>query len=496
MTTSAAQDVWELVEHVELAQITPDPCCCRLLPASLAKRLRAIPLCQVNEELMVVCSQEPTPSFHAALSNHLGSQPYRVVRGEERALVQLLRQVYAPTTSLGGLPGQSKDQQTVEMCDEVLRAAVTRGASDIHLLPEEERLRVRLRVDGVLEDYRTFPHVTHAAIVSRFKVMAGMNIAEKRVPQDGRFTIQREGSQPKTDVRVASIPTRYGERLTMRLFSPLQDAATFQELGMRGPTETLFSQTLSSSHGMILLTGPTGCGKSTTLHAAMTRLLESKRGHLVTVEDPIEHEIPGASQIEVDSSEKVTFTRVLRSLLRHDPDVIMIGEIRDRETAEIAVKASLTGHLVLSTLHTNTATGAVTRLIDMGVEPFLVGATLRLAVAQRLVRRLCEHCRRPTRIDLPQATILGDPRLAGQTAWEPVGCVYCMGRGYWGRVGLFEMMPVDAEVLRIIQDKPKETDLIAYMQKHDHALLAKDGVQKILDGTTTVQEVASAVATW
>ena len=243
-----------------------------------------------------------------------------------------------------------------------------------------------MRVDGLLESYREFPIALQPLVLSRLKVLAGMDIAEKRAPQDGRITSRFSGSRQSLDIRVATLPTRYGERMTLRLLTAHASKLSLQSLGMRTPDLRAFTAATARPHGLVLLTGPTGSGKSTTLYVAIEELLKSRGGNVITIEDPIEYEIQGASQVEVDSADKVNFTKALRSVLRHDPDVVMIGEIRDAETANTAVKASLTGHLVFSTVHTNTATGVVTRLMDMGVEPFLIAATLRLSVAQRLVR--------------------------------------------------------------------------------------------------------------
>ncbi len=257
-----------------------------------------------------------------------------------------------------------------------------------------------------------------------------------------------------------------------------------------------FSAAASRPHGLILLTGPTGSGKSTTLYVAIEQVLRTRGGNVITIEDPIEYEIAGASQVEVDSADKVSFTKALRSVLRHDPDVVMIGEIRDPETANIAVKASLTGHLVFSTVHTNTSVGVVTRLLDMGIEPFLIAATLRLSVAQRLVRRLCEACRMPRPMTQHEAEMLRQPHLVGSTVFDPQGCVMCAGRGFTGRVALFEMLASNEEIANLITARASEDAIAHVAQSVNYSTLVDDGVQKILDGTTTVGDVLEAVATW
>jgi type II secretory ATPase GspE/PulE/Tfp pilus assembly ATPase PilB-like protein len=297
-------------------------------------------------------------------------------------------------------------------------------------------------------------------------------------------------------MRVATIPTRFGERVTLRLLSPLQDTPSLAELGMGKGQLDLFTRAIASSNGLVLLTGPTGCGKSTTLYTAIMQLLKTRGGNVITVEDPIEYEIPGTTQVEVDSTEKVSFSRALRSILRHDPDVIMLGEIRDAETAEMAIKASLTGHLVFSTLHTNTAAGVVTRLLDMGVEPFLIAATLRLAVAQRLVRRLCPRCRSLSRLSETDAAALGRPELSGQESYQSTGCVYCAGKGFVKRMALFEMLPGGNETADLISGGATEADLLELMRRSNQPMLLDDGINKVLAGTTTAHQVLSAVGTW
>ena len=314
----------------------------------------------------------------------------------------------------------------VRLADRILRAGLLMHASDVHLDPGAESVRVRFRVDGELEDVLRIPAKMQNGLVSRLKVLAGLDIAERRSPQDGGFTWRMGdpggGRFSPLDVRMATLPVRHGERVTLRLLETAAERLTLDRLGFSPADHAAFSQVLAQPHGLVLLTGPTGSGKTTTLYAAIRQLLEGRPLNILTVEDPVEYEIPGVSQAEVDSSDKVNFAKALRSLLRHDPDVIMIGEIRDADSLDIAVKAALTGHLVLSTLHANGARGSVTRLTDMGLDPHLVPATLRLAVAQRLVRRLCGACKVP-----------------GERGFEAKGCAACGGRGYAGRVGLFEL---------------------------------------------------------
>ena len=382
------------------------------------------------------------------------------------------------------------------VCEELLQAAAMRGASDIHLSPDETALVARMRVDGKLETYSRISNQLQGAVVSRLKVMSGLDIAEKRAPQDGRFTARIGSDQVKTDIRVATLPTRFGERVTLRLLGGQTTTLSLTNLGMNDRDLEMFRRTISRPHGLVLLTGPTGSGKSTTLYAAIEELLRSRGGNVITVEDPIEYEMPEVSQVEIDSADKVSFAKALRSILRHDPDVVMIGEIRDLETAEIAVKASLTGHLVFSTLHTNTASGVVTRLEDMGLQPFLIAATLRLAVAQRLVRRLCDRCRVQRPITEEEAALLGRCDIAGQSIYEPGGCVYCAGKGYVGRIALIECFDCDESVAKLITGGASEETLLANARQRKRSLLIDDAIDKMIAGITTYQEVLEAVVVW
>ena len=315
---------------------------------------------------------------------------------------------------------------SVQLVDRILRAGLLLHASDVHMDPAADSVRVRFRIDGMLEEVLRIPAAMQGAVTSRLKVLASLDIAERRAPQDGGFTwrmggVGAFGAQP-LDVRMATLPVRHGERVTLRLLETGGQRLGIDDLGMSEADRAVFDGVLRRPHGLVLLTGPTGSGKTTTLYAAIQELMKGDPLNIITIEDPIEYEIPGVAQAEVDSADKVNFSKALKSLLRHDPDVVMIGEIRDADSLDAAVKAALTGHLVLSTLHTNDAKSTVTRLVDMGLYPNLVPATLRLAVAQRLVRRLCPEC-----------------RVKGARGWEPKGCPACGGRGYRGRIGLFEL---------------------------------------------------------
>ncbi len=332
---------------------------------------------------------------------------------------------------------------SVQLADRILRAGLLLHASDVHLDPSADSVRVRFRIDGELEDVLHVPAAMQSALTSRLKVLASLDIAERRAPQDGGFTWHPVGmgafSQSPLDVRMATLPVRHGERITLRLLEVGGRRLSMDDLGMSAADRALFDKVLRRPFGLVLLTGPTGSGKTTTLYAAINELLKDSALNVITVEDPIEYEIPGVAQAEVDAADKVNFAKALKSILRHDPDVVMIGEIRDADSLDAAVKAALTGHLVLSTLHANGAKATITRLTDMGLDPNLVPATLRLSVAQRLVRRLCPLCREAYEPTDAELALLGRTRQDAPTLWRAKGCADCGGRGYSGRIGLFEL---------------------------------------------------------
>lgn len=483
------------LEEIRLADAKLDPSWARALPAAGARRFRVIAICEVDGQIIVATSNARVDAVSRFVSKNI-RRPFRLVRTGDASIRRLLAQVHSVPIHVSESGGDAESNRVVSICDELFQAARLRGASDIHLVPNANSLQCSFRVDGLLEHYRQLESEILAGLTSRIKVLAGLNIAEKREPQDGRFTLDATPKWPRMDVRVATIPTRMGERLTLRLLAPMSKAPSLCDLGMSDRDMDHFDRAIQCTNGLILLTGPTGCGKSTTLYTAIIQLMKARGGNVITIEDPVEYEIPGTTQVEVDSASKLTFPRVLRSILRHDPDIIMLGEIRDAETAELAIKASLTGHLVFSTLHTNTAAGVVTRLIDMGVEPFLVAATLRMAIAQRLVRRLCEHCQQPAEMTTMEAAAFGDPSLTNCQTFNAKGCVYCSGKGFSGRTALFEMLRGDAQVAELITRKASEAELLDHMRATNSPMMIDDGIAKVLSGTTTAEQVIRAVQAW
>ena len=381
---------------------------------------------------------------------------------------------------------ESQDNAPViRLINALFTQALRDGASDIHIEPFETRSVVRLRVDGTLRDLIEPARALHGAIVSRVKIMAQLDIAEKRLPQDGRITLRVAGKP--VDVRVSTIPTGHGERVVLRLLDKQAGRLDLTRLGMDEATLAHMDRLIREPHGMVLVTGPTGSGKTTTLYAALSRL-DATALNIMTVEDPIEYDLDGISQTQVNTRIEMSFARALRTILRQDPDVVMIGEIRDLETAQIAVQASLTGHLVFATLHTNDAVSAVTRLVDMGVEPFLLASSLIGVGAQRLVRRLCLECRKPFAADAAQLRALGLAPTDG-TLYSAQGCSACSGSGYRGRTGIYELLTVDDDLRRLIHDRASEQTLREHALSRGMRSLRDDGMRWAGQGLISLEEV-------
>ena len=362
------------------------------------------------------------------------------------------------------------DAPIIRMLNALLTQAAKDGASDIHIEPYERSSSVRFRVDGTLREVVQPNKALHAALISRLKIMAELDIAEKRLPQDGRISLRIGGRA--IDVRVSTLPSSHGERAVLRLLDKTESKFTLEGLGMSGDVLSAFNRLIQQPHGIVLVTGPTGSGKTTTLYASLGRI-DTGTTNVLTVEDPVEYELPGIGQTQVNAKIELTFAKALRAILRQDPDVIMVGEIRDHETAQIAIQASLTGHLVLATVHTNDAPSSVTRLIDMGVEPFLLSSSLLGVLAQRLVRKLCLVCRQR-----------GD-----DGHWHPVGCASCSHTGYKGRTGVYELMRVDDAVRALIHNRGGEQALLAAARAAGLRSMREDGERLVRDGVTSAEEV-------
>ena len=499
--TAVAQDWLERV----------DPACVNLLPYSFAKRhniLTAFREEGPQQSYLLLTTAPPALTVINELRRKL-SAPVSIHQIEQAEFERILRHAYdkgqSEATQMVDDLGDELDiarlahelpQATdlleaadaapiIRLINALLTQAIREGASDIHLEAFETRSVVRFRVDGVLRDVVEPQRAIHGALAARIKVMARLDIAEKRLPQDGRISL-RVGDHP-VDVRVSTLPTRHGERVVLRLLDKQSARLDLQQLGMDESIRKQFDRLVHTPHGIVLVTGPTGSGKTTTLYAGLMRL-NRDRLNVLTVEDPIEYDLDGIGQTQVNAKIGLTFASGLRSILRQDPDVVLLGEIRDLETAEIAVQSSLTGHLVLSTLHTNTAIGAVTRLVDMGVEPFLISSSLLAMLSQRLVRKVCRRCAEPYQPDAQERQMLGLSAREKPTLYRAKGCAACEHTGYRGRTGIYEMVLVDDRLRGLIHDHASEETMLKHVRPHSPSL-ASNGHQKVCAGVTTLDEV-------
>ncbi len=390
---------------------------------------------------------------------------------------------------LGAVTEVVDEAPVVKLVNLIISQAIRDRASDIHVEPAEKELQVRYRIDGVLHDVMTVPRRIQNGVVSRLKIMGEINIAERRIPQDGRTSMVVDGKA--IDLRIASCPTVYGEQIVMRILDKSSVLIQIEDLGLDEDVLKMYKASYTRPHGMILVTGPTGSGKTTTLYATLNAVNDSER-KILTLEDPVEYRLGGINQTQINAKAGLTFSTGLRSMLRLDPDIIMVGEIRDAETAKIAVESSLTGHMVLSTLHANQAAGAITRLTEMGIEPFLISSGVEASLAQRLARRLCVHCKVESKRDSASiAEIGGEEYLEGVTFYapSPKGCEKCSGTGYRGRLGLYELMVVDEEIERMVVDRASSEEITRLAITKGMKTLRDDGFAKIAKGLTSVEEV-------
>jgi general secretion pathway protein E/type IV pilus assembly protein PilB len=495
------------IPMIDLSTVTIDVELLRSLPAKLVYRKKLVPISRDNGTLTVAtCDPFDMYAFdELRLITGLAVQPVLAPEDEINKLIKTyygvggdtidemmtaddeIKVIGETSADTGDLLEMAQEASVIKLVNEIFLEAVSERASDIHIEPYENRLIIRYRIDGVLHEANMPPQIGRfqAAIISRIKILSNLNIAEKRLPQDGRIKFQVGAKQ--IDVRVSVIPMLFGEGIVMRILDKSSVLFSLQQLGMADITFKVFREIIARPHGILLVTGPTGSGKTTTLYAALQEIV-SPAVKVLTVEDPVEYHLDGVNQIQVAPKIGMTFARGLRAILRHDPDVVMIGEIRDLETAEAAIQASLTGHLVLSTLHTNDACSAATRLLDMGVEPFLVTSTLAAAMAQRLVRTICPDCKEayePDREQLP-ADFQLDP---GAVLYRGAGCRKCRGTGYYGRSGIFELMMADDAVRERIMARAQVTEMVAAAKKAGMRLLREDGWMKVRAGVTTPAEV-------
>jgi general secretion pathway protein E len=432
-------------------------------PSAIAEVLRLHPVQRVEEQPAATLAERIAAAYAG------GESSAAAVVGEVESAVDLTR-LMQDLPAVEDLLETADDAPIIRMLNALLTQAAKDGASDIHIEPYERSSAVRFRVDGTLREVVEPNRALHAALISRLKIMAELDIAEKRLPQDGRISLRIGGRA--IDVRVSTLPSAHGERAVLRLLDKTESSFTLEGLGMSGEVLAAFDRLIHQAHGIVLVTGPTGSGKTTTLYASLSRI-DSATTNILTVEDPVEYELPGIGQTQVNPKIDLTFAKALRAILRQDPDVIMIGEIRDFETAQIAIQASLTGHLVLATLHTNDAPSAVTRLIDMGVEPYLLSSSLLGVQAQRLVRKLCTACRRQD----------------STGRWHPVGCPVCGRSGYKGRTGVYELMIADDTIRELVHNRAPDAELVAAARARGYRPMREDGERLIVQGTTSLEEV-------
>ena len=487
------------IDFIDLAHVTPSPDLVGLLSPENARRYKAIPVTERDGSLVLAIADPMDFETFDSLG-FLLKRPVEFVCAVPHLIDEKLEMLYpAGMDEEGNEPsGVEVDENTgddapiIKLVSNLLLDAQNSRASDIHIEPLEKSLRVRFRIDGNLQEVPSPPKKLQGAIISRLKIMTGsMSIAEKRVPQDGR--IQIKVGEKAVDLRVNSVPTVHGESIVMRILDKSSLMLGLPELGFLSDDQSLFEQLVQLPDGIILVTGPTGSGKTTTLYACLNYMNKPDR-KIITVEEPVEYQMAGINQVQVNSEIGMTFPAALRAMLRQAPNVIMLGEIRDQETASIAINASLTGHLVLSTLHTNDAPGAIARLVDIGVQPFLVSSAVRAVMAQRLVRRLCGNCKEPTELSEYEMRSLNlDPgQLSRATPMKPVGCEKCRGRGFRGRLGIFEIFVADDEIRQMINRNATTLQLRHRTRELGMRTLREDGIRKVLAGMTTAEEVISS----
>jgi type IV pilus assembly protein PilB len=484
------------LRFVDLSEVEPDPTVTSLLPEQFARRYQALPIRFSDDDTVIVAVADPTDIMTADdLRLSLGLSIELVVVEADALALAITR---AHRTTIETIQTGFEEVETagvedisdagassapaIKLVNSILGLAIDDGASDIHIEPQKAHVVVRARIDGVMREITTIPRALQPAVSTRLKVMGDLDIAEKRLPQDGRVTIRYDGRP--TDLRIAVMPTAYGEQIVLRIFQARTGKMGLADLGMSAAAQAMFERAITQPYGAVITCGPTGSGKTTTLYAALDVLNEPDRV-LMTIEDPIEYQMEGVNQVEVNNKAGLSFGRGLRTILRSDPDVLLVGEVRDEETALIAVQAAMTGHLVLTTLHTNNAPSAIERLKNMGVEASLLASALNCIVAQRLARRLCLECREPYWPTSEEQAVLG--LHDGHEIYGPRGCSHCSGTGYRGRVALYEVMPVDKSIRRLID--ASTDDILAAALEQGMTTLRQDGLRLVAEGVSSLDEI-------
>lgn len=525
------------VPYISIMETGSSPEALNIIPESVAKRYQVLPFA-INKAEGVLSVAMVNPADLAAadfIESKAGMKikPYMAAGGEineaieERYTQSLSGEVTAAlqeggmnesgikTLDANNLGNVIREAPIAKIVSTVLEFAIKARASDVHIEPEELRTRVRYRIDGVLQEKLVLPRTVHEAVISRIKILSGMKIDEKRIPQDGRFNFR--AGEEEVDLRVSSLPTAHGEKIVMRLLKKTGKVPTLPELGLRGKALTNLQEAIRVPHGIILITGPTGSGKTTTLYSILS-VVSTPMVNVVTLEDPVEYQMVGVNQVQINPQAGLTFASGLRSFLRQDPNIIMVGEIRDQETADLAIQASLTGHLVFSTLHTNSASGALPRLLDMHAEPYLLASSITAVMAQRVVRKVCDACKKPY---IPPAEVIADikavlgplyeawrqshPEVVEEAQKEKgeirlyhgsgEGCKECGGSGYVGRIGIFEVMPVTSKIGQLIMERASSGDIERQAIAEGMMLMKQDGYLKAIEGVTTLEEVLRVAQT-
>lgn len=499
------------IPYIDLKRFHYQPEVVRSIPEAHARRFRAIAL-EENDQGVLVGMADPTDIFGYDELSKILKRPVRLAVVKESELLQLIGTIYRKTEEISGLAQELEQELTqsgvdlgimaedesltdapvVKLLQSVFEDAVHVNASDVHIEPDEREVRIRFRIDGVLRVQTTADRRIAGALVSRLKLMAGLDISEKRLPQDGRANVRL--GETRIDVRISTMPVQHGESVVMRLLNQSSGILELERVGMPEEMLARFRNMIRSPHGMVLVTGPTGSGKTTTLYGALSEL-NVPEAKIMTVEDPVEYRLPGINQIQVNAKIDLTFGRVLRSMLRQDPDIVLVGEMRDQETAEIGLRAAMTGHLVLSTLHTNDAVSTAARLIDMGAPSYLVAASLSGILAQRLVRRICESCIEPAELT-PQVKAVLKDELGDEAKklqfHRGRGCSHCNGTGYLGRVGIFELLEMDAPLIEAMHTNDPVAFARAARKQSGYQSLRRTGFKMAANGTTTIDQVLRA----